>query len=189
MPNRFVARHGASVRSALRYAATLLLIAAALVACTVWPTLRGWWETVVPAALASAIAALLVFAVVVNTPLEASFPSSRCTSIATSAPGRCRAALAAPSTARRRCRSSSRPTPLRTLQSPEWHAPEAALPVLERLLAERPSDPSLAYLQAALRAAVLAEAKFYFNVLSWGGGTNARVEALRRGDTSVLRSS
>jgi hypothetical protein len=76
---------------------------------------------------------------------------------------------------------------LRTLQPPEWHAPEAALPVLERLLADRPSDPNLAYLQAALSAAARAEAKFYFNVLSWGGGTNARVEALRRGDMSVLR--
>ena len=73
----------------------------------------------------------------------------------------------------------------RTQQQPEWHAPEPALPVLERLLAERPSDPNLAYLQAALGAAARAEAKFYFNVLSWGGGTNARVEALRRGDTSV----
>ena len=140
MPNRFVARHRASVRSALRYAATLLLIAAALVACTVWPTLRGWWETVVPAALASAIAALLVFAVVVNTPLELiPFVALYFDRDVGAGPvpggfGRALYREAALS-------QFESPDPLRTLQSPEWHAPEAALPVLERLLAERPSDP------------------------------------------------
>ncbi len=174
--------------SALRHSATLLLIAAALVACTVWPTLSGWWETVVPAALASAVAALLVLAVVVNTPLELVpyvalyFDRDVGAGPVPGGFGRALYREAALS-------QFESPDPLRTQQQPEWHAPEPALPVLERLLAERPSDPNLAYLQAALGAAARAEAKFYFNVLSWGGGTNARVEALRRGDTSVLRSS
>jgi hypothetical protein len=47
----------------------------------------------------------------------------------------------------------------------------------------------LEYLHAVLQAASKKGAKFYFLVLTWAGGTNARVEALRHGDLSVLGDS
>jgi hypothetical protein len=44
----------------------------------------------------------------------------------------------------------------------------------------------LQYLRAVLQTANERGAKFYFLVLTLAGGTNARVEALRHGDLSVL---
>jgi hypothetical protein len=78
--------------------------------------------------------------------------------------------------------------PLDTHQLPVWHAPEAALVSVERLLAR--ADPAsqhhLEHLRVALQAASEKGARFYFLVLTWAGGTNPRVEALRHGDLSVL---
>jgi hypothetical protein len=78
--------------------------------------------------------------------------------------------------------------PLDTHELPVWHSPEAALPTVERLLARADPalQPHLEHLRVALQAASEKGAKFYFLVLTWAGGTNARVEALRHGDLSVL---
>lgn len=185
MLNRFVLRHRRQLLAGLRYAATLLLLAALLVACTVWPMLRGWWDTAIPAAIGSAIAALLVFAVAVNAPLEfipyVALYFDREPTLERRPRGFGRALYREAALS-----EFESPDPLDTHQAPLWHAPEAALPVVERLLAERPSDPHLAWLHGALRAAAQSGAKFYFLVLSLSGGTNARVEALRHGDLSVI---
>jgi len=198
----FVQRRRRNLWSSLRYSGLLLLIAGLLLACTVAPMLRGWWDTAIPAALGSAIAALLVFAVAVNAPLEAvayvtlyfdrdpyAMPrsprgfgralyreSGRLDAIA-------RAAGLTPLS------EFESADPLETREAPVWHAPEAALPTVEHLLAHADPklQPHLEYLRAVLQAAAAKGAKFYFLVLTLAGGTNARVEALRHGDLSVIR--
>ena len=64
-------------------------------------------------------------------------------------------------------------------------------PTVEHLLARLypaiPLHRHLEYLRDALRVAGEKGAKFYFMALTWGGVTNARVEALRQGDMSVLK--
>ncbi len=201
--NRFALRHRQRFMASLRYSGLLLLISGLLLACTVGPLYLGWWDTALPAAIASAIAALLLFAVVVNTPLEAiayvglyfdrdhyklprppfSFgralyrESGRLDAMAREA------GLTPLSDFESR-------DPLDTRQLPAWHPPEAALLTIEHLLARLdpalPVHRHLKHLQVALRAASEKGVRFYFVVLSWGGGTNARVEALRCGDFSVL---
>lgn len=199
---RFALRRRQKFMASLRYSGWLVLISGLLLACTVGPLYLGWWDTALPAAFGSAIAALLLFAVIVNTPLEAfvyvglyldrdpySLPrppsgfgralyheSARLDAIA-------REAGLPPLS------EFESPDPLDTHELPVWHPPEAALPTVEHLLARL--DPAiplyrhLAYLRAALRAAGEKGARFYLLVLTLGGGTNARVEALRHGDFSV----
>ncbi len=197
----FALRRRRNLRSSLRYSGLLLLIAGLLLACTVLPMLRGWWDTAIPAALGSAIATLIVFAVAVNTPLEAfayvalyldrdpySLPppprgfgrsiyreSGRLDAMA-------REAGLAPLS------EFESADPLDTRELPAWHAPQAALPTVEHLIARADPalKPHLEYLRAALQAAGEKGARFYFLVLTLAGGTNARVQALRHGDLSVL---
>lgn len=199
---RFALRHRQKLMASLRYSGWLLLISGLLLACTVGPFYLGWWDTAVPAGIASAIAALLLFAVVVNTPLEAiayvglyfdrepdrlSFRSLGFGRALYRESGRLDAM--ARDAGLTPLSDFESPDPLDTRQVPTWHLPEAALPTVDHLLARL--DPALPvhrhlnWLQAALRSASERGAKFYLVVLSWGGGTNARVEALRRGDFSV----
>ncbi len=201
---RFALRHRQKWMASLRYSGWLLLVSALLLACTVAPIFLGWWDTALPAAIGSAIAALLVFAVIVNTPLEAiafvnlyfdrerdKLPHLKFGSLRAlyRESGRLDAmALEAGLTPLSDFES---PDPLDTHELPLWHPPEAALPTVEHLLARL--DPGTALhrhlvsLRDALRAAGEKGAKFYLLVLTWGGGTNARVEALRHGDLSVLK--
>jgi hypothetical protein len=201
---RFALRYRQKLMAALRYSGWLLLISGLLLACTVAPLYLGWWDAALPAAIGSAIAALLVFAVIVNTPLEVlAFVSLYFDRDHYTLPhpklGFGRAfyresgqldamALEAGLTPLSEFES---PDPLETHELPAWHDPEAALPTVEHLLAHlhpaNPVHPHLVSLRDALRAAKEKGAKFYFLVLTGGGGTNARVEALRRGDLSVLR--
>ena len=58
--------------------------------------------------------------------------------------------------------------------------------LLSRLDRALPLHRHLEYLRDTLRQARENGAKFYFLVLTLAGGTNARVEALRHGDLSVL---
>lgn len=192
MLNRFAERHRRKLWAGLRYSGLLLLIAGLLLACTVLPMLRGWWDTAVPAAIASAIAALLLFAVAVNTPLEfipyVALYFDRELGVGPVPRGFGRALYR--ETALSEFES---PDPLDTHRAPAWHAPEAALPAVEHLLASvdpaLPLHRHLEYLRDVLRAASEKGARFYFLVLTWAGGTNARVEALRHGDLSVLSAS
>lgn len=199
----FAASRRRKFLSSLRHAARLLVISALLLAATVLPLHLGWWDSALPAAIGTAIAALLVFAVVVNTPLEAVAyvtlyadrdPYSRPRPeprgfgrVLYRASGRldetARAAGLTPLSA------FESPDPLETFEAPRWHSPAAALPTVEHLLtqADPALRPHLEYLRAWLEAARDAGARFYFLVLTLAGGTNARVEALRRGDLSVIQ--
>ena len=68
---RFAASRRAKLRANLSYSGLLIAIACVLVAAGVGPLYAGWWDATWPAAIGTAIAALLLFAVAVNTPFEA----------------------------------------------------------------------------------------------------------------------
>ena len=189
--------------ASLRYSGWLLLISGLLLACTVGPLYLGWWDTALPTAIGSAIAALLLFAVVVNTPLELLagvrlYFDRDHYQLPHPAFGFGRALYRESGRLDAMAREAGltplsdfeSPDPLDTREVPVWHSPEAALPTVVHLLARLdPAIPLYRHLESlrdALRAAGEKSAKFYFLVLTWGGGTNARVEALRQGDMSVL---
>jgi hypothetical protein len=201
--SRFVQRRRQNLRAALKYAGWLVLVSGLLIACSVVPLHLEWWDAAWPAAIGGAIAALILFAVIVNTPLEAIAyvalyidrdpyslpqPSRGFGRALYRESGRLDAmAREAGMTPLSEFESAD---PLDTHELPAWHTPDVALPTVEYLLARL--DPALPlhrhieYLRDALRAARDREAKFYFLVKTWAGGTNARVEALRHGDLSVL---
>jgi hypothetical protein len=198
-----VRRRRENLRSSLRHAGWLVLISVLLLACTVGPHYLGWWDTALPAAIGSAIAALILFAVIVNTPLEAiAYVAVYIDRDPYSLPlpprgfGR---ALYRESGRLDAMASEAGLTPLSEFESadplathelPVWHAPDAALPTVELLFSRvdpaLPLHRHLEYLRDALRTAREKSARFYFLVKTWAGGNNARVEALRHGDLSVL---
>lgn len=200
MQSRFVLRRRARLRADLRYYGALLLTAASLLAAGFGPLVLGWWDSVAPAALGGAIAAVLLFAVAVNAPLEA-FP---CVSLyfdshrPAASPRGFGGALYRHS---ERLDASAREAglapltefesadPLDTKEAPVWHEPRAALPTVRHLLtrAEPALRPHLDYLRSVLEEADARGAKFYFLVGTMAGGTNARVESVRHGDLSILR--
>jgi hypothetical protein len=197
LARRFAERRRASLLSALRYGGWLTLVAALLVGATVAPLIAGWWHTAIPAAIGSAIAALLLFAVAVNLPLElipyvALYierddyrpPPPRGFGRMLYRHSGALDALAAEAGLPPLSGFDSH-DPLDTREPPAWHAAQAALPTVEHLLVrvsrDLPLHRHLQHLQAALQAARDKEARFFFLVLTWGGGTNARAEAMRRG--------
>jgi len=195
----FAVRRRQNLRRSLRYSGALLGIACLVLALTVGPLHAGWWDTPLPAAIGSAIAALLIFAVAVNAPLEAiayvALYTDRQLSLALPPRGFGRALYRQSGRLDALAREAGlpplsdfgSPDPLDTHTAPTWHEPAAALPTVTHLLAHGSSmAPHLRYLSAALQSAQEQGARFYFLVLTWAGGTNARVEALRRGDLSVL---
>ena len=202
--SRFVQRRRENLRSALRYAGGMVLISTLLITCTVGPLYLGWWDTALPAAIGSAIAALILFAVIVNTPLEAfayvavyidrdpyrlPLPPRGFGRALYRESGRLDAmAREAGLVPLSEFESAD---PLDTHELPVWHAPDSALPTVEHLLARvdpaLPLHRHLEYLREVLRTARERSARFYFLVKTWAGGTNARVEALRHGDLNVLR--
>ena len=201
---RYAQRHREKWKASLRYSGWLLLVSALLIVTTVGPLYLGWWDTALPAAIGSAIAVLLLFAVFVNVPLEA-FTFVRLIfdgdvdplSCTTHRFGRAlyRESGQLDAMAREAGLASlsdfESPDPLDTRRLPVWHSADAALPTVEHLLAR--VDPGIPLhghmecLREALRRAQQKGARFYFLVATWAGGTNARVEALRRGDLGVLR--
>ena len=129
---KFRERRHQNLRAALRWSATLLSIAAVLLAGTVAPLVLGWWDVAWPAGIGTAIAALLLFAAAVNTPLEAvayvaiytdrepgAFPKPP--------PGFGRALY------RQEALSLFESAdPLQTKEPPVWHDPRDALPIVDR---------------------------------------------------------
>jgi hypothetical protein len=193
----------AKLRRSLRHSGMLVLIAASVFAGTVGPLYAGLWDAALPAAIGSAVAALFLFAVAVNAPLEAvtyvalyfdrdigeRHPPRGFGRALYRESGRLDA-LAAEAGMRPLSEFESA-DPLDTRQAPGWHAPDAALRTVDHLLARidcaEPLHAHLEYFRAALEAASQRGATFYLVLLTWGGGTNARVEAARRGELSVLR--
>jgi hypothetical protein len=177
-----------------------MLLAGALVfVCTVAPTWLLWWNTVVPAAIGTAILALILFGVVVRLPFESvayvvlyferelagvPYPGLRFGRLLYRQSGRldamARRAGFAPLS------EFESPDVLETGQPPVWHRPADALPTVEHLLGL--VDPGTAlhrelqHLRTALRAGRDADARFYFLVLTWGDMTNAEIQARRRGE-------
>lgn len=201
---RYAQRHREKWKASLRYSGWLLLVSALLIVTAVGPLYLGWWDTALPAAIGSAIAVLLLFAVVVNVPLEA-FTFVRLIFDGDVDPLPCTTHRFARALYRESGRLDAMaseaglaplsdfesPDPLDTRKLPVWHSADAALPTVEHLLARVdpgiPMHGHIECLRDALRRAQQRGARFYFLVATWAGGTNARVEALRRGDLSVLR--
>ena len=194
----FAQRHRQHYLSGLRFSGWLLLFGVIVLGCTVGPTLLLWWNSAVPAAIGTAIFAVLLFSVVVMLPLEfvaavhpyfdrrlgdLPFPGFRFGLRLYRDSGRldalAREAGLPPLS------EFEAPDDLDSGQPPPWHAPEAALPTVEHLLARVESPGALhrdlAHLQAALRSARDKSARFCLVVKTWSGVTNAEREARRCG--------
>jgi hypothetical protein len=196
VPSRLALRHRQQVLRSLRWAAGLLGAGLLVLVATVGPTLLLWWNTPVPAAIGTAIFALVLLSVVVFVPLEAlayvSLYFDR--PVELPRPGRgfgrrlyreCgRLDALADAAGLRLVSDFASADPLHTGQPPVWHRPDDLLPTLARLLAAPDLPPALAedvrYLHAALRLAADRGARFYLILLTCGGMTNAEIEARRR---------
>lgn len=196
---RFARRRRQRLWATLRYTVWLLLAGALVFVGTVGPTWLLWWETVIPAAIGTAIFALILFGVVVRLPFESyAYVTPFFERDLTSVP------FPGIRFGRRLYRESARLDALAreagvpplsdfesadvldTGQPPVWHRPADALPAVEcalaRVNATEPLHRELQHLHTALRAARDAEARFYFLVLTWADATNADIHARRRGE-------
>jgi hypothetical protein len=199
--NAFARRHRQTFRRSLRRSALMLMIGAALVAVTAAPVWLLWWDVVWPAAIASAIFVLLLFAVLAALPFDAiAYVSVFVQSPAKDPPfdgfrsGRALYreadrldAMARDAGLTPLCDFES-PDVLDTGEPPQWHRPEAALPTVEYLLGRvdstSPVHRDLRHLHAGLRSAIDGNAGFYLVVLAWSDMTNAEIHARRHGDLS-----
>jgi hypothetical protein len=193
---RFGLRHRSKVLNALVRSGWLLLFGILVLVFTVVPTLLLWWDSAVPAAIGTAIVALIVFTLIVMLPLEfipylglyfdrplegVPFPGFRFGCALYRQSGRldaqARAAGLPPLS------DFESPDVLDTGQPPLWYGPQAALPTVEHLLAQAQAPAlrrDLQHVQRALRAAIAEGASFYVMVLTLSGVTNAEIEARRR---------
>jgi len=183
----------------VRYSGWLLLFGVLVLVCTVGPTLLLWWDTVVPAAIGTAIFAVMMFSVITMLPLELipyvglyfdrrlddlPFPEFRFGRELYRESGHldtmARDAGLPPLS------EFESPDVLDTREAPIWHRPEAALPTVEHLLAGVDSrlavHRDLRHVHAALRSAKEKGASFYLLLLTWSGVTNAEIEARRSGN-------
>ena len=197
--SRFARRRRQRLWATLRHTGAMLLAGSLVFVGTVAPMWLLWWDTVVPAAIGTAIFALILFVVVVRLPFESvayvvlyferdltglPYPglgfglrlyrqSGRLDAMA-------REAGLTPVS------SFESPDVLETGQPPVWHRPADALPTVEHLLARvDPGEPlhrELQHLRTALRAARDADTRFYLLVLTWADVTNADIQARRRGE-------
>lgn len=192
----YAQRHRRKVIGALRHCGWLTLVAVLVLACTVAPTLLLWWDTGVPAAIGSAIFAVLMFSVVVFLPLEliayvelhfdrllegVPFPGFRFGRTLYRESGRldamAREAALPPLSA------FESHDVMDTGQPPLWYRPQAALPTVEYLLPRVEARPALhrelQHVQRELRAAAEQGASFYFLLHTRAGMTNAEIHARR----------
>lgn len=199
---RFALRHRRKVLSGLRYCGWLLLIGVLLLACTAGPLYLLWWETAVPAAIASAIVALLLFAIVTMMPLElfayiAVYFDRELPRLPFPGFGYGRALYRESGRLDAMAREAGLP-PLSDFESPDvvdthkpplFYRPEDALPTLEHLLARLDPDlrvhRDLRHVHAQLELASERGARFYLMLLTWSGVTNAYTEARRRVEVTV----
>lgn len=195
-------RHRQLIWSTLRWSAQLLGVAATMLAVSLGLLFHGYEDAALAAAVSTAIAAVVGFAVLVNLPL--SLVAELWIYFSPESDNLLRPAA---SFGRVMYRESARldalaeqagltplsafesADPLDSRQRPRWHLPAAALSTVDYLLtavAETdPVRPHLAYLQRALIEAERQGARFYLLLTTWAGGTNGRVEAYRREDPSM----
>jgi hypothetical protein len=199
---RFATRRRRRLWATLRYTGWLLLAGLLILVCTVGPMWLLWWNTAVPAAIGTAIFALILFAVVMRLPFEAfayvslvferdltsvPFPGFRFGRGLYRESGRLDALADAAGLPL--LSSFESPDVLDTGQPPVWHRPADALPTVEHLLGH--IDPServhqeLQHLRTALAAARDGGVRFYMLVLTWGDFTNADIYARRRGELTA----
>jgi hypothetical protein len=168
--SRFVLRRRQRLGATIRHTGWMLLAGAVLFVGTAGPTWLLWWDTVVPAAMGTAVFALILFIVVIRLPLEAvaymtlylerdlagvPYPGVRFGRFLYRQSGRldamAREAGMAPVSA------FESPDVLNTREPPVWHRAADALPTVEHLLARvdarAPVHRELRHLHTALRAA------------------------------------
>lgn len=199
---RFRQRHRQLWLGNLQYSAKLVVIVGAMLAVSLGLLWSGVDDAALAAAVSTAIAALVGFAVLVNVPMSLIPEVWICFSHESD-----NLLRPAPRFGRTMFRESARldalaheaglpalsefesPDPLDTRERPIWHLPADALPTVEflcgALAADDPARPHVMYLVEALRVAAQQGARFYLLLTTWAGGTNARVEAYRREDPSM----
>lgn len=191
---RLAARHRAKIVAALRHSGALLGVALLLLALTATPTLLQWWDTAIPAAIGSALAAVVLFSVIAMLPLE--FFAYLDVHFDREVPR----AFAGIAFGRRLYRESGRldamareaglpalsgfesPDIIDTGEMPAWHEPEAVLPTIDFLIEKTRGEKvgrELVFLGEALRAAAEQRASFYLLLHTWAGFTNAEIHARR----------
>jgi len=186
--------------STLRHGGRLLLFGGAVLACTVGPTLLGWWDATLPAAIGAAFFAVVLVSVVVNLGLELiasvhAYFDRRLGDVEIPWPN----GLALYCESARLdalAREAGLPLlsefesadDLDTGSAPTWHPPELALPTVGHLIAHAVPGTrlhrDLLMLHTALLSARAKNARFCLLVQSWGRGTNADIESHRRGSFS-----
>lgn len=200
----YARRHRRKVIAALRHGAAMLLAAVLVLALTAAPTLLGWWDTALPAAIGTAIFALILLSILVMLPLEliayvdlhfdrpvggVPFPGLRFGRRLYQGSGlldaMAREAGLAPLS------EFESHDALDTGEPPLWFAPRMALPTVEHLLARLDSRPALRrelqHVQSALQAAEAQGASFYFLLHTRAGMTNAEIHARRSANPAATR--
>lgn len=200
----FARRKRENIQRALRFYARALVLGFVVLACSVTPLVLGWWETAVPAAIGTAFLAFILILLVGNLPMEYRayvWAYFDCDPELIPHPGaKFGRALFGESA---RLDAWAREAGLRPISDfdspdvmvegrpahwpmPQWHESQPLLQtvdhLLTRVIAGSVLHGELQQLQSMLRAACEHGARCYLLVLSLGGGTNATVEAIRRGE-------
>jgi hypothetical protein len=186
--------------STLRHGGRLLLFGGVVLACTVGPTLLGWWDTALPAAIGAAFFAVLLFSVVVNLGLEFiasvhAYFDRRLGDVAIPWPNG-RALYSESGLLDALAREAGLPLlsefessdDLDTGIPPTCYPPDLALPTVGHLLAHAAPGTrlhrDLLTLRTTLLSARAKNARFCLLVQSWGRGTSAEIESRRCGSFS-----
>ena len=190
---RYTQRHRARFKSTLRHGGRFLLFGGIVLACTAGPTLLGWWDTALPAAIGAAFFAVVLVSVLVNLGLELiasvhAYFDRRLGDV--EIPWTSGRALYSESS---RLDALAReaglpllsefesPDDLDTGIAPAWHLPDLALPTVGHLLAHTAPGTrlhrDLLTLRTALLSARAKNARFCLLVQSWGRGANADTES------------
>ena len=200
----FARRRREKFSRSLRFAGGALIVCVLIFCATVLPVLMQWWDNAFPAAIGSAFVALLLVSAVVMLPLDFItfiWPYFECDPDRIPHPGaRFGRALYRESG---QLDDWAREAGLALLSdfdspdvtdsgkpqawpAPRWHDTQPLLATVEYLLTRvEPGSAvqgDLQKLGEALRAAQAQGARCYLLVLTWGGGTNSMVEAIRRGE-------
>lgn len=200
----FARRRRESVRDARRYYAGMLVLGLVILAATVAPTVWGWWQTAVPAAIGTAIFIFVLITIVGSLPMHSRayvWPYFDCDPGRIPHPGeRFGRALFRFSGVLDGWAREAGLSPITDFESPDvmslgkmphwptpqWHDAAALKRTVDHLVTRAregsPLHAELVALQATLDAACAAGARCYLLVATLGGGTNARVEAIRRGE-------
>ncbi|MBM3345437.1 MAG: hypothetical protein FJY55_02885 [Betaproteobacteria bacterium] len=194
----FARRRRELVRRAWRFYRGLFGVGAVILAATVGPLLLGWWQAVWPAAIGTAIFAFMLIHFVGVMPMQYrayAWPYFEGAPLEPPPSARFGRALFRSSAVLDDWAREAGLQPITDFESPDvvsaagsapqWYAAQSMLRTVDHLTARAregsPLHGDLEELQRLLRAAQAAGKRCYLLVMTLGDGTNATVEAIRRG--------